>query len=135
MIGILLDDDTEFLDTAPDTVIDMVLENPFLGDDDDKLSPGSYTLPFNLPAGKSSPKNSAKLKHPDVLENNAGYQVQGARLFFKNIPFKSGTLKARSVSGNVVESNFSFGLNSLNPDLKTARIRDLVNNNIVISNA
>lgn len=135
MIGIKLEGQTEFLETMPDTSIDMTLENPLLGEDDNFLSPGSYSWPFRIPAGDKSPKNAAKLKNPDVIENNAGYQLQNAQLFYGGIPFKKGTLKGKSGSKDKISAHFSFGLNSLSPGLKNARLRDILNDTIVISNA
>lgn len=134
MIGIKLEGDSELLETMPDTSIDMTLENPLFGEDDNFLSPGSYSWPFTIPAGEISPKNAAKLKNPDVIENNAGYQLQNAQLFYGGIPFKSGTLKGKSSSRDQIAAHFAFGLNSLSPALKTARLRDIFNETIVISN-
>jgi hypothetical protein len=134
MIGIQLDGDSEFLETMPDTSIDLTLENPLLGDGDNFLSPGSFSLPFTIPAGEKSPKNAAKLKNPDVIENNAGYQIQKAQLFYDRIPFKKGDLKGKSTNKDRISAHFSFGLNSLSPGLKSARLRDLFDEQVVISN-
>lgn len=132
VIGVQLEGDTDFLDTQDDTSIEVVINNPLLGDAE-VLSPGSYSLPMNLPGGKDSPKNAAKLKHPDVIENNAAYQIQKATLFLKDTPFKKGTLKASSTDdAAVISANFLFGLSSLNPGLKDARLRDVMNENVVI---
>jgi hypothetical protein len=131
MIGIKLDGDTDFLQVNEDTSIEITLENPLLGDAE-KLSPGSYSLPFTLPGGEKSPTNARKLKHPDVIENSESYQIQKADLFFDDVPFKSGNLKADQSNNNDIESYFTFGLNSISQDLKAARLRDLLNENIVI---
>lgn len=133
VIGIQLDGDTEFLDTQEDTSIEVTLNNPLLGDAD-VLSPGSYTLPFNLPSGILSPKNAAKLKHPEVLENNAAFALQGASLFIHGVPFKKGNIKSSATDDkNILSSNFLFGLSQINPNIKTARLRDLLNEEVVIS--
>lgn len=134
MIGIKLEGDTDYLDTREDTSIDITLENPLLGDAD-RLSPGSYSLPFNLPGGDASPKNAKKLKNPDVLANNEAYAKQLADLFFDDIRYKSGILKSGSAKGNAIETYFTFGLNSLAPEMKTAKLRDLVNEDIIIDNS
>lgn len=135
MIGIQLDGDSDFLETTPDVSIDLTLENPLLGDDDGFLSPGSYSLPFDIPAGEESPRNAAKLKNPDVIENNRGYQIQEATLYFNRIPFRRGKLKGKATNRNRIFSYFTFGLNNISPDLKTTRLRDLFNETVVISNA
>jgi hypothetical protein len=131
MIAIRLDGNADFLDTLPDTSISIKLENPILGDGE-KLSPGSYSMPFEIPAGRLSEKNSAQLNHPDVIENNEPYKPLTATLYVSSdavnapIPFKSGNLKTQSVSGDKAQVYFTFGLNSISESFKTARLRDMV---------
>jgi hypothetical protein len=135
MIGIKLEGDTEYLDTLADTEIEINLENPLLGDAE-KLSPGSYSIPFNLPGGEASPKNAAKLKDPDVIANTESYVVQKVDLFYDDQPYKRGTLKAKISDRNQsIQTNFFFGLNALSEDFKNARLRDVLNDNIVIDGA
>ncbi|HEY3403899.1 MAG TPA: hypothetical protein VGK59_10960 [Ohtaekwangia sp.] len=134
MIGIKLDGVDEYLDTPDDISINIRLENPLLGDAE-KISPGSYSLPFDLPGGDISPKNSALLKHPDVIENNESYQIQKASLSYNGVPFKSGNLKSKGINGGKISSYFTFGLNSISEDFKKARIRDILDEDVVISSA
>lgn len=133
MIGIQLEGYDEFLETMPDTSIDLTLENPLFGEN--KLSPGSYSFPFTLPAGTRSPRNAAKLKHPDVVENNEAYQLQKARLFFNGIPFRRGTgnLKTNTSDKGRASAYFTFGLSTLDHALKTAKLRDVVSAPVNIS--
>ncbi len=131
MIGIQLDGDTEFLETQPDTAISITLENPIFGGPD-KLSPGSFSLPFDLPAGRKSPSNAAKLKNPDVLENNEAYTLQKAKLFIGGVPFKSGNLKAKTSINDKVSAYFTFGLNSISEDFKKAKLRNVLSEDVVI---
>lgn len=131
MIGIQLDGERDFLETLPDTKISMQLENPLLADGD-KLSPGSFSLPFSLPGGNKSPGNAARLRNPDVIENNEAYQVQKAMLFYDGLPLKKGTLKASRSEGDEISANFLFGLSQVGDDFKTARLRDAISENIVI---
>ena len=132
MIGIKLQGDTEYLDTNPDTEIEIHLENPLLGDAE-RLSPGSFSIPFTLPGGDASPRNAAKLKHPDVIANVEAYQVQKADLLVSDLPYKRGTLRAKSSMGkNTIETNFFFGLNSISEEFKTAKLRDVLNETITI---
>jgi hypothetical protein len=132
MIGIKLQGDTEYLDTNPDTEIEIQLENPLLGDAE-RLSPGSFSLPFTLPGGEASPRNADKLKHPDVIANVEAYQVQKADLFVNDMPYKNGTIRAKSSTAkNTIETNFFFGLNSISEDFKNAKLRDVLNDLIVI---
>jgi hypothetical protein len=136
MIGIKLEGDDEFLELPPDASIQLKLENPILGEGD-RISPGSYSLPFNIPGGKKSEKNAAKLKNPDVIENNESYQPVKADLYFTAghdgpIPFKKGTLQAKNTEADNIKSNFIYGLSQISPDFKNARLRDVINENVVI---
>lgn len=133
MIGIQLEGDGDFLELKPDTSIDLTLENPLLGDDDNFLSPGSFSLPFAIPAGDKSPANAAKLKNSDVIENNQAFETQRASLFFQGTPFKKGTLRPESSAKDIISTFFTFGLNSLNESLKTAKLRAIFNEPILIS--
>ena len=139
MIGIQLDGDSEFLDTPPDVSISMRLENPLLTDDD-KISKGSYTYPFRLPGGSKSEKNSKKLRNPDVIENSEVYVVQKATLFASSapdsnvIPFKKGVIKPLDSDAGSINSYFLFGLSTISDDFKTAKLRDVISENIQVSN-
>lgn len=131
MIGIKLEGDDEFLELNPDTSIALKLQNPILGDGD-KISPGSYSFPFDVPGGTASPGNAAKLKNPDVIENAEAYAKQNATLYWGGLPFKSGTLQGKNSGKNRIPSNFLFGLSQVDPKFKTAKLRDVVAENIVI---
>lgn len=135
MIGIKLEGDTEYLDTLDDTEIEIQLENPLLGDAE-RLSPGSLSIPFNLPGGDASPKNSKKLKDPDVIENWESYTVNKATLFYDDVPYKNGTIKARTITAkSIIQTNFFFGLNSISSEFKTAKLRDVLNDIITVDTA
>lgn len=140
MIGIQLDGDTEFLETPPGVSISVRLENPVLSEAD-RISPGSYSFPFNLPGGDKSPKNAAKLKNPDVIENNEAYTIQKATLFCSSapdsnvVPFKKGNLKAQESAMNKINSYFTFGLNSISEEFKTAKLRDVISETFLISDS
>lgn len=132
MIGILVDGADDFLQTERDTSITIKLENPVFGDAE-TLSPGSYSFPFNLPGGSRSPKNASILNHPDLIEaRNSYYKVQ-AKLFYDGVFFKAGHLKSKSANNETISNNFGFGLNTLSPDLKKAKIRDIISQSFVIS--
>jgi hypothetical protein len=136
MIGILLEGESEFLETAPGTSINLKLESPLFGDGE-KLSPGSYSLPFTLPAGEKSPGNAAQLGNPDVIENTQAYTLKKATLFASSetpapIPFKSGNLKTKSGDRDQVQAHFTFGLNSIDESLKTAKLREVMAQAVVV---
>lgn len=134
MIGIRLEDGSEFLQTEPDTKISIRLENPIFGDAE-ALSPGSYSLPFDLPGADRSPHNSRLLKHPDVIGNAESYKIQKATLFFDGVPFKFGNLRAKGYKADSqsISAYFTFGLSSLSADLKAARLRDVIQEAVTIS--
>lgn len=132
MIGIKLEGDSEYLQTKPDTSIDMVLENPLLNNE--KLSPGSYSFPFTIPVGNSSGKNAQKLTHPDVIENNASYQTKKVELSWNDIPFKPGNLRVQSIVENQASTYLTFGLSTIDDSIKTAKLREVVAQQIIISN-
>jgi hypothetical protein len=132
MIGIKLDGQDSFLELFPDTSISIKLENPILGNAE-KLSPGSFSLPFDIPGGDVNPKNSSLLKNPDVIENNEAYQTQKASLFYNGQPLKKGNLKSNTFDTKRINSYFTFGLNSLKNSFKTAKLRDIINETQTVS--
>jgi hypothetical protein len=134
MIGIQLDGRDDFLDTEPGTTIRLTLENPILGGAE-KLSPGSFSLPFNLPGADLSEKNSVALKNPDIVENNEAYQIQKATLYYDKNPFKKGNIKSNAFDGEKISAYFTFGLNSISPSLSTKSLRELVSEEKIISSA
>jgi hypothetical protein len=135
MIGIKLEGDSEFLDLPPDVEIQLTLENPILGDGE-RISPGSFSLPFNIPVGEVSPKNAVKFKHPDVIEAVEVYTKQRADLYYGGVPFKSGVLKSADLpEPNVLEGNFLFGLSQIDETFKTADLRTVMDEAVVIDDA
>ena len=107
MIGIRIGD--EFLDVLHDTKVQVFLNNPLLVDDV-TISKGSGTLPFNLPGEDASPKNSAILGNPDVLENSEGFRKVDAELQVDGNVFKKGKLIVREAQEGRISTNFNFGL-------------------------
>lgn len=138
MIGIKLEGLDKYLQMKRGTSISIKLENPIFGNADN-LSPGSYSLPFDVPGGEDSPENAAMLKNPDVIENAESYAITRALLEVSEdenlIPFKKGELKVRGSSGNTITTNFNFGITSLASDLKKTKLRDILSENIVISSS
>lgn len=133
MIGIKIEGQ-DFLELPPEVSLTVRLENPILGGPD-KLSPGSYSYPLDIPAGDRSPSNAAKIKNPDVVENNDAYSVQSAELFFQGMPFKKGNLKTTTSTKDSASSYFTFGLNSVSADFKTAKLRSVLNETITIASS
>jgi hypothetical protein len=128
MIGIQLEGDNEFLKTNRDTSISMRLENPIFFTAD-KISPGSYSLPFDLPN-----ENFEKLKNPQVIENSEDFIVERAALFFDGQPLKRGNINASTITDKI-STFFTFGLSTISDEFKTAKLRDVVSDIITISSA
>lgn len=131
MIGLKISGKNAELNT--DTSINMKLVNPIFNEDN--LSPGSYSLPFDLPGGEVSPVNASIFKNPDVIENNEGFVKQDAELFFDGVFFKRGKIRVKSVSPSRLNAHFTFGMSAISDEIKTKKLRDLVAEEIVIDNS
>lgn len=114
----------EFLDLYPDTRINLKLINPIFADGN--VIPGSYSIPFTVPGGDSSPKNARLLKNPDVVENQEADPRLSANIWFDGIRYKTGKIKI-DIGGNSQTSiTFRFGLTTISEDFKKLKLRDLV---------
>lgn len=131
MIGIRIGD--EFLDVPSNVRVSLQLNNPVLAEDN--LSPGSLSMPFELPGGESSPKNAAVLGNPDVQEVPGGTRKFNCELLLHDIRYKAGKLLVREAGGNVITANFNFGLKSLSEEFKTKRVREIISETITIDSA
>jgi hypothetical protein len=131
MIGIQYNN--QWFDLLPDTRIQLSLKSPLFADNN--IIPGSFSLPFDLPFGDASPKNTALLQHIDVVENSVRVRKIDVKLFYDANRYKEGTLKIGKVNveGNRLSTNFQFGL-SLLEDIKTLKLRDVVDETIVLNN-
>ena len=121
MIGIKIGD--EFLEVNKDTRISLKLVNPLFNEDN--LSPGSLSLPFDLPSGENSPGNAVTLGHPDVFENTEGFRKIAGSLFFDGLPMKTGKLIVREHGEGKTSTNFNFGLGTISDEFKTKKVRDI----------
>lgn len=131
MIGIKIGD--EFLEVSKDTRISLKLVNPLFNEDN--LSPGSLSLPFDLPSGDASPGNAVILGQPDVIENTEGFRKVAASLFFDGLPMKSGKLIVREHGDNKTNTNFNFGLGTISDEFKTKKVRNIIAQTITIDAA
>lgn len=131
MIGIRIGD--EFCDVPGDVKIPVFLNNPLLNEDN--LSPGSGSLPFDLPGDDDSPHNAQLLGNPDVLENADGLRKFDSELQVDNIPFKKGNLIVRDARPGKISTNFNFGLGTLSDEFKTKKVRDIIAATITIDSS
>jgi hypothetical protein len=139
MIGIQLEDGS-FLEIPSDLAISIKLENPIFGDFD-KLSPGSYSLPFNLPVGKESEFNEVKLGHPSVIENFLKLRPFASKLFISSslnpgsiLPFKDGNIKLKAIDkiNNLASTYFTFGFSTISADIKTKKLREVLDEEFLV---
>lgn len=128
MIGIKIGD--EFLEVSKDTRISLKLVNPLFNEDN--LSPGSLSLPFDLPSGENSPGNAVILGHPDVIENVEGFRKIAGSLFFDGLPMKAGKLIVREHGEGKTNTNFNFGLGTISDEFKTKKVREIIAQTITI---
>lgn len=130
MIGIRINN--QFAEVDPGTRVNIELNNPLFNEDN--LSPGSISYPFDIPDGDTSPLNAQLLGHPDVLEATGGFRKIDADLYLGDVPFKTGKLLIRG-RGKRATTNFNFGLSTLSDEFKTKKLRDIVAQEVVISTA
>lgn len=130
MIGIKIDG--TFLDVFPETAIEFRLENPIFGDDD-RLSPGSFTLPFRLPGGEVSEVNATKFSNTDVISNIEAFKRKEASIFFDRVGYKTGKIRAKISSEEEISANFIFGLSTISDEIKTKKLRDILDEEIVLN--
>lgn len=128
MIGLKIDG--QIAELNPDTRIDIKLVNPLFNEE--TLSPGSYTLPFDMAGGEVSPINASIFKNIDVIESQEKFTRRDAAVFFDGVLFKKGKIKAQTVSSSMITSKFTFGLSSISEEIKTKKIRELLAEEIVI---
>lgn len=131
MIGLNING--EYADLRPDERISFKLMNP-LFEEGDTLK-GSYTLPFNLAGSDSSPRNASLFKNPHVLENTEVYPNLDAGIDYDGIPYRKGKIRAKTVSGDRITTNFIFGLSTISDEFKTKKIRDIIREEVVIDAA
>lgn len=131
MIGIEKISTGEFLDLFPDTKIDLELNNPIFADDD--IIPGSFTFPFRVPGSEKSFNNAKLLGNPDVPSARSTFDPYGWRMWLDGVPWFVGKLKIESANASEINIKMNFGLTTVSDDIKTKRIRDIVDEVIVMA--
>lgn len=133
MIGIEIIGTREFLDLAPNTRLNLKWVNPIFADDN--VIPGSYSLPFSIPFGEKSPKNTRLLKHADVLENTVSKKQVNARLYFDLNKFRTGLLVLGDASKetDTLSVNFKYGGLSALENIKTMKLAEVVDETIELN--
>lgn len=129
MIGIEVNG--EFLDLYPTTRINLKLFNPIFGDNN--IIPGSYTIPFDIPGGDSSPKNARILKNPDVIENPESRTNHIATLYIDGVKYKKGQLSTVKAGNKQINCKFTFGIATISEDIKTIKITEICDEEIVMA--
>lgn len=122
----------KYCEFSPGTTINFKLYNPLFNEDN--LSPGSYTLSFQMPSGEASPVNSEIFGHPDVIENQQGFVKLDTELFFDLVKFRSGKIRVKNITDRSINTNFVFGLSTISEEIKTKKIRELLDDEFVLDN-
>jgi len=119
------------VDLPPDAKISFKLSNSLFTDDG--IIPGDVSFPFDIATPEDSDTNAILFDHFDVVES-VGAIKKDASIFFDDNLFRKGKIKV-SQSAEKLSVNFVLGLATISDDFKSKKIKDLVNENIVISNA
>jgi hypothetical protein len=123
----------EFIDLFPSTIVELALKNPLFAEGN--IIPGSYSLPFAVPIGDNSGKNSRLLQNPQVIENAIiKTQFTNSQLLFDGVLVKRGTIKVSGVDDRKCDLNFVFGLPTVSEEFKTKKLKEVCNDQVVISN-
>lgn len=130
MIGVEIDG--QMADLPPTAKLELTLANPLFNDGN--IIPGDYSLPFDLVAPKDSPTNAQLFNHPDVVESKSAFRKKDAKLFFDGRMIRKGKIWNR-VFADKIQSNFVFGMATLGEDFKTKKLREVMDEAIVISSA
>lgn len=117
----------EFVDLAPDALMDMEQENPFLQFINEII--GEYSLPFEVLA---TPKNLRLLNFSGIMEMRVSNAGIDAIVFDNGIPFIHGKVKIEKPTVNLNSINegriscyFLSGASSFYQDIKDKRLRDI----------
>lgn len=121
--------DGEFVDLAPNAKVNVRINNPFFTDDD--IIPGDYSLPFDLASPEMSGKNSAIFGNNDAPESTDSFKRKPAELFYDGVLFKKGEVINREV-GDRMQVNMRFGMATIAEGFKALKLRDLMDEPIVI---
>lgn len=132
MIGLQDATTGQFLKLYPDTRISLTLVNPIFADDN--VIPGSFSLPFEVPVGDDSPENDEALQYPRLVHRPTNQKEFSYWLWLDGVRWKKGVLTIGDWSGNRLETHFKFGLGSLGDEFKASKIRDLVDEQVVMDN-
>ncbi len=120
------------MDLPSGVEIDVVMNNPLFNDDN--LSPGSGSYPFQIPGDDHSEKNSRLLGNPDALEQpSGGFRKFESDLYIDGNDFKKGKIIVREAQAGNINVNFMFGLAKVSDEFKTKKIRDLADIPVTIS--
>jgi hypothetical protein len=123
----------EFLELLPNTVVPLRLNSPIFNDEN--IIEGSYTLPFNLPVGESSPHNDRLLTFPGLAEGAGNKKEHEAELYFDGVLLYTGILVVRKGTANEAIGNFKFGLSRFKTLLRKVSVPELVREEIVLDDA
>lgn len=125
MIGIKIDN--EYLDMKPDAAIELQINSPFFADD---IIPGTYSIPFTVPR---SERNERILQKP--LAQYTGSRKYNSQLYINFINWLDGQLNLRNIGTYTYSMNLQSALANLGESFRDQKIRDLLDEEIVIDSA
>jgi hypothetical protein len=128
MIGIKING--EFLDLFPDTQISLKLRNPIFAEGN--IIPGSYSLPFELPGGDASPKNSRIFGNQDSHSVFRPERKYAASILIDGNVFKSGTMIMEAAGRDTYKAKFRFGLGEFAEEFKNTSLRSVVDEDVAL---
>lgn len=121
----------EFLELPPDISVQFNRFNPIFQTEGVKMD--DHTLPVPLP---NTDHNARILGNPSVIENENRFPARiDAVLHFGGMPRIKGQLRIKSpVNNRVITVNFVSGVSEISPDLSERKLREIMEEEIVIHN-
>lgn len=121
-----------FLQMPENASIGLKLNNPVFADNN--FIPGDYSFPFDISGGDFNGHNAWLLAHPDIPENATGiYEIPDVKLYIDQNLYRTGTLIINKASSGKYSINFRFGFKNIRSDFGSFKIRDLIDEEIVIT--
>lgn len=130
-LGFQLQVNGEFLELPADFSVQFNRFNPIFQTEGFKQD--DYTLPISLP---NSDHNARILGNPHIIENENRFPARmDAVIYFGGMPRVRGQLRIKSpVNSRVITVNFVSGVSEISPDIVNRKLRDVMDEEIVIHN-
>lgn len=119
----------EFLDMPPRSAVSLQRQSPLF--QFEGLVQDDYTLPVGFP---NTPRNSRIFDFPHIVENASRLRPKWeATMWFNGVPRLKGEIRAKSpINSKVITANFVAGLSLIGDDVKTRKLSEIIDEEIVI---